>query len=169
MNQGSVEEFQKYNGVWQDGGMLLHLPSEDRWVAVFLAFQSQCWHTDDTNGNCIGDIEKPAEDKGVIIIAATVNPAGHDPGMERVLLLNTLSATVNLDGWTLADKNKRRHPLDGIVLEAGAVTTVTLPGTTVQLSNKGGIIKLLNGKGLKVHGVQYNKNEVSEQGRTIVF
>jgi hypothetical protein len=82
---------------------------------------------------------------------------------------HTLSATVNLGGWTLADKNKRRHPLDGIVLEAGAVTTVTMPGTTVQLSNKGGIITLLNGEGLKVHGVQYNKSDVSEQGRTIVF
>ena len=69
----------------------------------------------------------------------------------------------------LADKNKRRHPLDGISLEAGALTTVTLPGTTIQLSNKGGIITLLNSEGLKVHGAQYNKNEVSEQGRTIVF
>jgi uncharacterized protein YukJ len=169
MNQGSVEEFQKYNGVWQDGGMLLHLPSEDRWVAVFLAFQSQCWHTDDTKGNCSGDVEQPAEDKGVVIIAATVNPAGHDPGMERVLLLNTLATTVTLNGWTLADKNKHRHPLDGITLEAGEVTAVTLPGTTIQLSNQGGIITLLNSEGLKVHGVQYNKNDVSEQGRTIVF
>ena len=169
MNQGSVEEFQKYNGVWQDGGMLLHLPSEDRWVAVFLAFQSQCWHTDDEKGNCIGDVDQPAEDKGVVIIAATVNPAGHDPGLERVLLLNTLATAVNLDGWALADKNKRRHPLDGIALEAGAVTALTLPGTTIQLSNQGGIITLLNSEGLKVHGVQYNKTDVSEQGRTIVF
>ena len=169
MNQGSVAEFQKYNGVWQDGGILLHLPSEDRWVAVFLAFQSQCWHTDDTMGNCLGDVEQPAEDKGVVIIAATVNPAGHDPGLERVLLLNTLAAAVNLDGWELADKNKRRHPLDGIALEPGAARALTLPGTTIQLSNKGGIITLLNSDGLKVHGVQYNKNDVSEQGRTIVF
>ena len=169
MNQGSVEEFQKYNSVWQDGGMLLHLPSDDRWVAVFLAFQSQCWHTDDTTGNCIGDIEQPAEDKGVVIIAARVNPVGHDPGMEKVLLLNTLATVVNLDGWALADKNKRRHPLDGILLDAGAVKTVTLPGATIQLSNKGGIVTLFNGEGLKVHGVQYNKNDVSEQGRTTVF
>jgi hypothetical protein len=138
-------------------------------VAVFLAFQSQCWHTDDTKGNCSGDVEQPAEDKGVVIIAATVNPAGHDPGMERVLLLNTLATTVTLNGWTLADKNKHRHPLDGITLEAGEVTAVTLPGTTIQLSNQGGIITLLNSEGLKVHGVQYNKNDVSEQGRTIVF
>jgi uncharacterized protein YukJ len=169
MNQGSVERFQKYNGVWQDGGMLLHLPSEDRWVAVFLAFQSQCWHTDDTRGDCLGDAELPAEDKGVVIIAATVNPPGHDPGMERILLLNTLAVEVNLDGWSLADKNKRRHGLDGIVLEPGAVAALTLPGTTIQLSNKGGIITLLNSEGLKVHGVQYTKKEVAEQGRTIVF
>ena len=46
---------------------------------------------------------------------------------------------------------------------------VPLSGTTIQLSNEGGIITLLNSEGLKVHGVQYNKNEVSEQGRTIVF
>ncbi len=171
MNQGSAEEFKKYNGVWQDGGMLLHLPSEDRWVAVFLAFQSQCWHTDDEKGNCIsgGGGEQPAEDKGVVIIAATVNPVGHDPGLERVLLLNTLATAVNLAGWALADKNKRRHSLDGIALEPGAVAALTLPGTTIQLSNKGGILTLLNSEGLKVHGVQYNKNDVSEQGRTIVF
>jgi uncharacterized protein YukJ len=169
MNQGNVEEFKKDDGVWQDGGMLLHLPSEKRWVAVFLAFQSQCWHTDDELGYCIGDADQPAENRGVVIIAATVNPAGHDPGMERVLLLNTLTSAVNLNDWALADKNKRRHSLDGIALEAGAVTAVSLPGTTIQLSNDGGIITLLNKEGLKVHGVQYTKNDASRQGRTIVF
>ena len=89
--------------------------------------------------------------------------------MERVLLLNTLASAVNLNDWALADKNKRRHPLDGIALEAGAVTAVTLPGTTIQLSNDGGIITLLNKEGLKVHGVQYTKDDASRQGRTIVF
>ncbi len=169
MNQGNAEEFKKDDGVWQDGGILIHLPSEDRWVAVFLAFQSQCWHTDDNTGHCIGVPEQPAEDKSVVIIAATVNPEGHDPGMERVLLLNTLATAVNLDEWALADRNKRRHPLDGLILEPGAIATVALPGTTIQLSNKGGIITLLNNKGLKVHGVQYSKENVAEQGRTIVF
>ena len=169
MNQGSVEPFKKYNGVWQDGGLLIHLPSEDRWVAIFLAFQSQCWHTEDDTGHCLGDPAIPAESKGVVIIAATVNPAGHDPGLERVLLLNTLGTTVRLDGWSLADKNKRRHTLDGIVLEPGAVVAVNLPGTTIQLSNKGGLITLLDGEGLKVHGVQYTQGEAAEQGRTIVF
>jgi hypothetical protein len=62
-----------------------------------------------------------------------------------------------------------REPLDGIVLEPGAAKALTLPGKTIQLSNKGGIITLLNSAGLKVHGVQYNKKDVSGQGRTIVF
>ena len=44
---------------------------------------------------------------------------------------NTLAATVTLDGWNLADKNKRGHPLNGIALKAGAVETVTLPGKTI--------------------------------------
>ena len=72
-------------------------------------------------------------------------------------------------GWSLADKNKRKHPLDGISIGAGDVAALTLPGTTIQLGNKGGIITLLNGDGLKVHGVQYTKADVAEQGRTIVF
>ncbi|HEY5895497.1 MAG TPA: DUF2278 family protein [Chthoniobacterales bacterium] len=169
MNQGNVPEFKKDDGAWQDGGLLIHLPSEDRWVAVFLAFQSQCWHTDDVTGHCIGEPEQPAEDKSVMIIAATVNPAGDDPGRERVLLLNTLATAVNLDGWALADKNKVRHPLAGVRLGPGSVAELTLPGTTIQLSNQGGIITLLNRQGLKVHGVQYTKEDVSEQGRTIVF
>jgi uncharacterized protein YukJ len=91
MNQGNAAEFRKDNGVWQDGGLLLHLPSENRWVAVFLAFQSQCWHTGDVKGDCLGAAGQPAEERGVVIIAAAVNPAGHDPGMEKVLLLNTLT------------------------------------------------------------------------------
>ena len=49
------------------------------------------------------------------------------------------------------------------------MTALTLPGPTIQLSNQGGIITLLNSDGLKVHGVQYNKKDVSEQGRTLVF
>ena len=44
-----------------------------------------------------------------------------------------------------------------------------LPGTTIQLGNKGGIITLLNGDGLRGHGVQYAKADVAELGRTIVF
>ncbi|MFF2130729.1 DUF2278 family protein [Streptomyces olivochromogenes] len=53
MNQGSTSRFRRDDGVWQDGGVLIHLPSESRWIAVFVAFQSQAWHTDDTTGHMI--------------------------------------------------------------------------------------------------------------------
>ena len=41
------------NGVWQDGGLLIWFPGANRWVAVFLAFQSQSWRTDDRTGRPI--------------------------------------------------------------------------------------------------------------------
>ncbi|CAG9933959.1 protein of unknown function [Candidatus Nitrotoga arctica] len=37
------------------------------------------------------------------------------------------------------------------------------------LSNKGGIITLLNQNGLKVHGVSYTKEQANQPGWTIVF
>lgn len=169
MNQGSVEPFKKYNGVWQDGGMLIHFESINQWVAIFLAFQSQCWHTEEVNGHCLGTADQPAEEKDVVIIAAMVNPPGHDPGKEQVLLLNTTADHINLNGWGLADKMKRKHPLDDHSLAPGEVLKVTLAGDTVQLGNKGGIISLMNQEGLKVHGVKYTREDARGQGRTIVF
>lgn len=34
------------NGVWQDGALLIHLPSKGTWTAVFIAFQTESWTTD---------------------------------------------------------------------------------------------------------------------------
>ena len=53
MNQGNSQQFRGDDGVWQDGGLLLHYPAQGQWVAVFLAFQSQAWHTDDQTGHAI--------------------------------------------------------------------------------------------------------------------
>ncbi|MFI9848570.1 DUF2278 family protein [Nonomuraea sp. NPDC051941] len=51
MSQGNSGRFRSDDGVWQDGGLLLHFPGASRWVAIFLAFQSQAWHTDDRTGH----------------------------------------------------------------------------------------------------------------------
>ncbi|MFJ2777250.1 MULTISPECIES: DUF2278 family protein [unclassified Kitasatospora] len=53
LNQGNSGRFRSDDGVYQDGGLLIHLPAENRWVAVFLAFQSQAWRTDDTTGHAL--------------------------------------------------------------------------------------------------------------------
>jgi uncharacterized protein YukJ len=47
MNQGNpVNNHGSDNGVWQDGALLIHLPSKGTWTAVFIAFQTQSWNTD---------------------------------------------------------------------------------------------------------------------------
>ncbi|TDK39764.1 DUF2278 family protein [Rhizobium deserti] len=51
MNQGNVRKFERDDGVWQDGGLMIHSPGLSRWSAVFLAFQSQAIHTDDQTGH----------------------------------------------------------------------------------------------------------------------
>ncbi len=53
MNQGNDEDHQGDDGVWQDGGLLFNFPKQDQWVAIFLRFQSQSWHTDDNTGHTL--------------------------------------------------------------------------------------------------------------------
>jgi uncharacterized protein YukJ len=57
MNQGNPISggFAGDNGIWQDGAMFLQAPSlssdpAQNWVAVFIAFQTESWDTDN-NGN----------------------------------------------------------------------------------------------------------------------
>lgn len=51
MNQGNpVNNHGSDNGIWQDGALLIHLPSKGTWTAVFIAFQTESWTTD-SNGN----------------------------------------------------------------------------------------------------------------------
>ncbi|AIQ12993.1 YukJ family protein [Paenibacillus durus] len=47
MNQGNHRDFVGDDGIWQDGGILIHFEEENRWAGMFLAFQSQSWCTDD--------------------------------------------------------------------------------------------------------------------------
>ncbi len=108
-----------------------------------------------------------ARDNDVRIIAALINPEGHDYGLESVTLLNTTPDSIDLDGWAIADKNKKKAYLSGSI-GAGETRRITLSGKDAQLSNKGGIITLLNRKGLKVAGVSYTKKEASS-GWTMVF
>lgn len=169
MNQGNSKKWRDDDGVWQDGGVIFHYPDENRWVAVFLAFQSQSFHTDDTTGHAIPEIvEKLLEvvEKRVRIVAALVSPTGAE--QRNVTILNTTPEPVMLDGWKLADRNKMKKELAG-TLNAGDSMRIPITEGDFKLPETGGIITLLDDKGLKVDGVSYTEEDASRKGWTIVF
>ena len=170
MNQGNAQQFRGDDGVWQDGGLLLSFPAQAQWVAVFLAFQSQAWHTDDQTGHALpgpGPGETPP-DRRVRVVAALVNPTGPAPEAETVTLLNASPDHVDLAGWSLADQQKRRLVLGGGSLPAGESVRITL-APPVQLGNRGGLITLLDPNGLKVDGVAYTEAQADAEGWSLVF
>ena len=170
MNQGNSGQFARDDGVFQDGGLLFHFPAESRWVGIFLAFQSQAFHTDDTTGHAIGGAPPvtPAEQAAVQILAALVNPIGPAPEQETVLLMNLSPDDVDLTGWQLADRAKQTSPVPGGKLASGALLDV-LVTDRMQLGNHGGTITLLDAAGLKVSGVAYTEAQAQREGWRIAF
>ena len=169
MNQGNSPQFQRDDGVWQDGGLLIHYPDPDQWVAIFLAFQSQAWHTDDLTGHTVpGGLDVPDGDHTVRIVGALVNAIGPAPELETVTLLNASRESVDLAGWALCDRVKRKMTLGSLTLPAGEATRIQVQ-PPVQLGNDGGLITLLNPAGLKVDGVSYTGEQAGQEGWTIVF
>lgn len=107
-------------------------------------------------------------DAGVRIIGAKINPVGHDPGFETISLVNTSAAAVSLVGWGLVDKNGSTTSLSGDI-GPGEFKTIELSGEGVQLSNKGGSIRLVNASNASVHEVIYSKAQARQQGITVLF
>lgn len=105
----------------------------------------------------------------VKIVAALVNPMGHDEGNETVTLVNTGIDTISLDGWFLVDKMSNRIGIKDVTLAPGMATTILLPRNSVQLSNKGGEIRLVDRAGATTHLVTYSKAQAHRQGETIIF
>ncbi|MFC4064471.1 DUF2278 family protein [Actinoplanes subglobosus] len=176
MNQGNNGRFAGDDGVFQDGALLLHFPAADDWVAIFLAFQSQAWHTDDITGHRLPELPdagpapqpSPSEpDHLVRIVAALVNPPGPAPEVETVTLLNTSPRGIDLAGWSLVDRAGGRMPLSG-QLAAGAADRVAVVAP-VRLGNGGGTLTLLDERGLKVDGVAWTADQGRREGWSVVF
>lgn len=181
MNQGSRGKFAQDNGVYQDGGLLIHYPStapfSDIWVAAFFAFQSQSFHTDDRTGNPIDkrvgfeppQVGVPVMKAPVRIIAALINPFGDDTAQkESVTLINSSPENIDLTNWKIVNQLQQKYRLERLKLEPGGVVKVTF-NKDFQLSNQGGTISLLNSENIKVDGVSYTKEDIKQQGWTIVF
>ncbi len=180
MNQGNPPGgFFAQNGVFQDGGLVIR-QSAGRWVGFFTAFQTQLLPTGDEGNPLPG--AKPIKPVGtgittvipnrvegpVQILAAMVNPPGADPGRETVTLMNVSPAAVNLNGWSVIDKNGRREPLFGS-LQAGDAQRIRLTGVGTQLSNDGGTIRLEDAEGRLMDTVSYSKAAASVEGISLTF
>jgi uncharacterized protein YukJ len=171
MNQGNIGQWVRDDGIYQDGALFIRFPARQQWMAVFLAFQSQAWETDE-QGHRLPVVEPPPPTLPVTggtvrIIAALVNPLGGDQGKETVTLLNVSPQPVNLNGWQLADRFDKRHRLSGTIA-AGQTLVVTLP-IDVALGNNGGICNLLDNQGRKIHGISYTKEQAAREGWTLAF
>ena len=144
-------------------------------MAIFLAFQGQKWHTDDVTGHTIVEGGGPANvasaaepDHRLRIVAALVNPIGPAPESETVTLINPGADPVDLTGWSLVDRQQRVMPLDPGVIGPGDAVRLALRAP-VQLGNDGGLLTLLDPDGLKVDGIAYTREQVRDEGRTLIF
>ncbi|MEF2072178.1 DUF2278 family protein [Consotaella aegiceratis] len=174
MNQGSSGGYAGTNGPHQDGALLVHFGSEGRWVAIFLAFQSQSWDTDEA-GDSRTPPPVPATQieplaPGIAIVAALIDPQGREEGRESVTILNRTDAVVDLSGWRLRDHDDREMPLGGII-EAGKARRFILEERPdyPRLRNKGGAIILVASDGTVADAVKYEKNEAAREGWTTLL
>ena len=191
MNQGSAGKFTKYNGIWQDGGLFIE-NSDGSYTSILIAFASQAAHTDETKGNALpgssnlkqlifnsGEPIIPgepiiADDLRVAIIGALVNPIGaentakHTGRPETVWLMNRSPAPINLKGWSILNKSEKAQPLaEEIALAPGGIHTVEMD--KAPLSNKGGLLTLLDNNGVKVDGVSYTRKQAQQEGYIVLF
>lgn len=187
MNQANSKAFQQDDAPFQDGAILVYFPGQDQWVAIFLKFQSQTWHSDDITGHQIPDDTSgppsdgtspvppfppggqpvPGTPDGAIRVVAALVNAVTSPEVETVTLLNMTAQEIDLNGWKLLDRDKRAMPLGGTIA-AGDTLRITLAAPVV-LPNKGGLITLLNPDGLRVDGVSYTKEQAAHPGYSIKF
>jgi uncharacterized protein YukJ len=166
MNQGNAGKWEKENGTGQDGGFFIHIPNEKegRWIAVFLAFQSQSFCTDES-GNPKANPELPA-DLSVAIAAALLNPCKKGD-LPTVSLINRSKIEVNLTGRYLSnDGGKTRVSLEGQTIPPGDILKVGFPN---RLSDNGGIIGLYKDEVNKLHEVSYAIDDYALAGCTTVF
>jgi len=184
LNQGNVGTHAPDNGVFHDGALILSFP--DRYVGLFLAFQTQRIPTDEAGNaapgaKALSEIIRPhvptptptpsptpPSQSLVYMERALINPSGEDPGREVVVLASLATTSQTLNGWRLVDKNGRATMVN-VTLGAGQSVLVTLDGTGAQLGNQGGNLVLQNSSGIQIDAVTYTSADAGPEGRYVRF
>ena len=178
LNQGNVGTHAGDNGVFHDGGLILAFP--DRFLGLFLGFQTQRIPTDDAGNatagsTAIGEIlaggvtpPPPPPTADVYLERALINPSGADPGREIVVLASLTTAAQTLTNWRLLDKNGRATPIN-TTLGSGQSVLIALDGSGVQLGNQGGNLILQDPSNAQVDVVTYTAEDASQENRYVRF
>jgi uncharacterized protein YukJ len=174
MNQGNWDEHWHDNRIWADGGLIFEEPEESRWSAIFLAFQTQSWHTDG-EGNPIprvvrhdGALPREAWDRHAArIVGAYVHPNEQKTGVENVTIRNDRSEPLDVNGWRLLSRDDEAAVLHGEIPPHRS-RRFALPAA-MQLSSRGGLIRLLDEAGHEVDGVSYTRHEARRKHGKLTF
>ena len=174
MNQGNRDEHWHDNGIWSDGGLIVHEPIRDHWGAVFLAFQSQSWHTDD-RGDPVAypheehpdTVQRRGDRPPARIVGAFVHPNERKDGVEHVAVRNETGEPLNVSGWQVQNRNGDALVLDGHI-PPRSVLRFPLP-SGVPLSNRGGRIRLLDDTGAEIDSVAYTRHQARRRHGSITF
>ena len=152
------------NGVWHDGACFIWDARARRMSAIFLAFQSQAWHTNDEGDVLYGatGCEAPLYDfsQGAFSAlpiprrAAEITSAHRAPDGTGVIVVANMSAeALDLTNWRLLVDAQRTYPLPATHLPPGHPLPAAVPAGA--LSNGGGLVTLVNAGNLRVDGVAY--------------
>ncbi|MGO9740306.1 MAG: DUF2278 family protein [Roseiarcus sp.] len=167
MSQGDPHEINvrlRENGVWHDGAAFVWDAPARRMTAIFLAFQSQGWHTN-SSGDLIGGAtgcEAPRYDYSgptprlVLPLerAAEITSAHKNPdGAGSAVIANMSAAPLDLVGWRLMIDAEISFPLPPRRLDPGEPMSVPLPAGA--LDDRGGLVTLINAANLRVDGEAY--------------
>lgn len=104
--------------------------------------------------------------KGDLIHAAMPNPFGSDEGKEWVSIRNSMSTSMNVNGWRLRDRVGRETRIYGMIAPGQTRRYDNL--APFRLANSGSTIILVDLSGNVVDEVSYSRNMVSE-GKQILF
>ncbi|HEX5991870.1 MAG TPA: DUF2278 family protein [Thermomicrobiales bacterium] len=177
MNQGNRDEHWHDNGIWADGGLIFQwrAPDQDRWSAIFLAFQTQSWQTDDRGRPTPypeHDHRRSAAGDGhtaplARIVAAFVHPNDEKAGVEHVAIRNDSDEPLSVGGWRLLNRAGDATVLDGVVPARGVRRFEIL--NNVPLSSRGGVIRLVDNEGEEVDEVSYTRHEVRRKHGSLTF
>ena len=152
------------NGAWHDGAIFLLSTNTDRVTAIFLAFQTQAWQTDENGQARDGTtgFEAPRYDfsgggLGNIVPApaplAELTSLNRLPdGTRRLVIANMSTTPLNVSGWKVTTPTAGQD-LPATSIQPGQPISIDLNGSLVL--DAGGILSLIDAQRLKVDGVAY--------------